>query len=49
VSDADQINRVVVRQPIGSTVSLGIVKRTGGTATIKVPVVSRESQTVRRQ
>jgi S1-C subfamily serine protease len=49
VADADQINRVVVRQPIGSTVSLGIVKRNGGTATIKVPVVSRESQTVRRQ
>jgi S1-C subfamily serine protease len=49
VSDADQINRVVIRQPIGSTVSLGIVKSDGDTTTIKVPVVSRESQTVRRQ
>jgi serine protease Do len=49
VSDADQINRVVVRQPIGSTVSLGVVKSNGRHVTIKVPVVSRESQSVRRQ
>jgi S1-C subfamily serine protease len=43
VSSAEQIQRAVVRQRIGSTLSLGVRKRDGRRVTIDVPVVARQS------
>jgi S1-C subfamily serine protease len=49
ITDADQIDRVVVRQKVGGTIKLGVRKRNGRTATIDVPIVARQSQTFRRR
>jgi S1-C subfamily serine protease len=49
ITDADQIDRVVVRQKVGSTIKLGVRKRNGRTVTIDVPIVARQSQTFRRR
>jgi S1-C subfamily serine protease len=49
ITDADQIDRVVVRQNVGSTIKLGVRKRNGRTVTIDVPIVARQSQTFRRR
>ena len=44
VTSADQLNRLVVRQKVGSTVTLDVVKRDGRELQLKVPVVARQSQ-----
>jgi S1-C subfamily serine protease len=49
ITDADQIDRVVVRQKVGSTIKLGVRKRNGRTVTLDVPIVARQSQTFRRR
>jgi S1-C subfamily serine protease len=49
ITDADQIDRVVVRQKVGSTIALGVRKRNGRRVTIDVPIVARQSQTFRRR
>jgi S1-C subfamily serine protease len=49
ITDADQIDRVVVRQKVGSTITLGVRKRNGRMVTIDVPIVARQSQTFRRR
>jgi S1-C subfamily serine protease len=49
ITDADQIDRVVVRQKVGGTIKLGVRKRNGRTVTIDVPIVARQSQTFRRR
>jgi S1-C subfamily serine protease len=43
VTGAEQIERAVVRQRIGSTLSLGVRKGDGRRVTIDVPVVARQS------
>jgi S1-C subfamily serine protease len=43
VTGAGQIERVVIQQRIGSTVTLDVVKDDGRRATIQVPVVARET------
>jgi S1-C subfamily serine protease len=49
ITDADQIDRVVVRQKVGSTIALGVRKRNGRMVTIDVPIAARQSQTFRRR
>lgn len=47
VSSADQIDRVVVRQKVGTAVKFGVVTRAGRQTTLDVPVVARQSQALR--
>jgi S1-C subfamily serine protease len=44
VISRDQIDRVVVRQAIGSTVRLDVISQTGRRSTIEVPVARRQPQ-----
>jgi len=49
VTSGDQIDHVVVRKTVGSTIRLGVRKSDGRTVTLDVPVVPRRAQTIRRR
>ena len=44
VASADHITRSVIRQKVGSTITLDVVKRDGREVQLKVPVVARRTQ-----
>jgi S1-C subfamily serine protease len=49
ITSSDQIERVVIRQRVGSTIELGVLKEDGREVTLRVPVVARESDAARRR
>jgi S1-C subfamily serine protease len=44
VTSADHFTRLIIRQKVGSTVTLDVVKRDGREVQLKVPVVARQTQ-----
>jgi len=49
VTSGDQIDHIVIRKPVGSTIRLGVRKSDGRAVTIDVPIVARETQAIRRR
>jgi S1-C subfamily serine protease len=49
VLSGEQVERSVIRQKVGSTIALGVVKRNGRETTVTVPVVARQIQATRRR